>query len=135
MLSKVRWSGTLLCEMGEHWNVGKVSDRKRAELLERFFSWGMSEMRDILQLVEWRRMHSDYYRSRLGTPSPMIVRFRGCSNPIYSRFRYFHIGCRGRIVGRGNNLACVASVCTPGYQDIAEFLDVHSIYQQGTNAV
>ncbi len=53
MLSTVRWCGSYLCGMGEHWSLGEDVDREDAEILEKFFSRDMSSMRYSLQLVEW----------------------------------------------------------------------------------
>ncbi len=53
MLNTVRWCGSYLCGMGEHWSIGKDVGRKDSEILEKFFSRDMFGMRESLQWVEW----------------------------------------------------------------------------------
>ena len=53
MLNTVRWSGSFLCGMGEHWGVEGYVERENAEILAKFFSDEMFVLRDILQWVEW----------------------------------------------------------------------------------
>ncbi len=54
MLNTVRWSGAFLCGMGGHWGIDKYGVRGDAELLEKFFSDEMYDLREVLQFVEWK---------------------------------------------------------------------------------
>ncbi len=53
MLNTVRWCGSYLCGMGEHWSHGKGTDRAHDVLLEIFFSSDLYRIRYYLQYVEW----------------------------------------------------------------------------------
>ena len=55
MLNTVRWGGAFLCGMGEHWSSVElfVSSRSDVEMLEKFFSEEVFDVRESLQFVEW----------------------------------------------------------------------------------
>ena len=53
MLNTVKWCGAFLCGMGEHWGVGEIRSDRDTEMLERFFSREMEDVRAVLQSVEW----------------------------------------------------------------------------------